>query len=111
MIYLWSSNRQAKAVSLMEFLIGYVGNHEPLMDAFLRHLSHQLFQALATALNGRVPFAGDPRRSLWEKLALEVVQEHCMDLLPGLNFPEMQARPDLARNHCLSQEEVYVLLG
>ena len=86
----------------MEFLIGYVGNHEPLMGALLHHLSHQLFQALATALNDHVSFAGDPRKSLWEKLALEVVQEHCMYFLPELNFPEVQARPDLARNHCLS---------
>ena len=74
MTYLWSSNRQAKAVSLMEFLIGHVGNREPLMDTLLHHQSRQLFQAVATALNGGMPFAGAPRKSLWEKSALEVVQ-------------------------------------
>lgn len=87
----------------MEFLIGYVGNHEPLMDTLLHHQSRQLFQAVATALNGGMPFDGDPRKSLWEKLALEVVQEHCVNFLPVLTSPEMQARPGLAHNHCLSQ--------
>jgi len=64
MTYLWSSNPQEKAASLMEFLIGYVGSHEPVMDMTLHHQFQQLFQALATTLNGRLPFAGDPRKSL-----------------------------------------------
>ena len=59
----------------MEFLIGYV---ESPMDTLLHHQSRQLFRAVATALNRGMPFDGDPRKSLWEKLALEVAQEHCV---------------------------------
>ena len=84
----------------MEFLIGYV---ESPMDTLLHHQSRQLFRAVATALNRGMPFDGDPRKSLWEKWALEVAQEHCVNFLPVLTSREMQARPGLARNHCLSQ--------
>jgi hypothetical protein len=85
---------------LLALLIDHRENDEPRAEAMLDHQSHGWSQVGTIVLNGRETFAADPQKSLWEKLALEVVQEHCAhprELKPH----ERQLQLDLARTHCL----------
>ena len=86
---------------MQALLVDHGENYIHRTDATLDHQSHERSQIGGIALNGRETSGADLQTSLWEKLALEAVQEHGAHPRHGVNPHERELQPELARTHCL----------